>query len=435
MTRKSKMIITATLVVVLIAASLLLFWPKLVAYFSDPGKKIRDNYASNVYVLQNDFVYAITLDKGDKKGTILLVKNANNEFDAWQPGNASNRIYATAFMVDSPGIFITSAYAVAPWHNNYDKQFIVEMLKKNFGIAEENIQIKGYSTGMTIKGINDGNANQINCKPLGFNEQAGNEVGFIESSVNISNASFHPVKFLELLKGDAEKVYLLNATAANGAATFGINATKIIGLNKSSYHGYFEFAKVADELSEGAPVFNSDGKLLGVFSSYNEHSTGTNNINVTDIRSSTNLVTYFKQMKMRTMDESFTFIDDDTKPPSTIKEWKTLAALSNDSASDMKVVGHEEFWNSPVLELNNANLRLNIKINKLLKDNVYFGALKIKLIKKEQDGYSDKEEEFAIQYDKEGAYIENLWRVSGLYSIRAEGIDGYEFDIELQQED
>lgn len=421
-------------------AGAILGWPYLIKFFNSPEKKIVDRYSGNLYVLEHDYVYAVTLDMEDTKNTIFMVKGKHNQFDVWKPGENANRIYATAFMIDSSGVCITSGYAVTPWHNRADYNMLLEILKKEFDLQPYQINVKGYSLRIALKKYDqqESDTMEISYKPLGYTgKDADDLVGFIQRSGNDKTNSFQHIKFPEAINADKEKLYLLGSADLQTGKHFPLKAALIsLDKNKISDNRYFNFQETGKWLPEGAPVFNRKGELIGVYSAFNYKADSVNNILSGPIRKSTDLAVYIQQHAQIAPDESFIFLGNpDTKiePTPKIKEWETVMELK--APSSIPYDSHVSYgfngintWDTPDFKIDGKNTRLRITINKLVKSDEYATVLKVTIFEK------DTKETVTFIYDKEGSFVENLWQFEHLFKIWAEGMDGCEFKIELQEE-
>ena len=204
---------------------------------------------------------------------------------------------------------------------------------------------------------------------------------------------------------------------------------------------YFNFQENGKGLPEGAPVFNSKGELIGVYSAYNFKVDSINNILSSPIRKSTDLAVYIQRHAQIAPDESYIFLDSpDAKaePMPIIKKWETVIELKSPSSIPYDpnifygTTGVND-WYTPDVKINMKNTRLLININKLVKSEEYASVLKITILEKNDQG-EKKEETISFQYDHEGSFIENLWKFDGLFQILVEGMDGCKFKIELQGE-
>ncbi|HVK97006.1 MAG TPA: hypothetical protein VM368_04270 [Flavisolibacter sp.] len=430
--------------------------PYLMKYLSSPEKNIKSDYSGNLYLLEHDYVYAVTLEINDVKSTLLMVKDEQNQFDVWKPGQNANRIYATAFMIDSSGTCITSSYAVSPWYNKADRELLNSILKREFDLQDYQVSINGYSLGMKLEKY-DRSANdtiKLNYKPLGYtDEDADDFTNYIQHAGNDKMSSFKPVKFPEAINPDKEKLYLFGPIDQQASATFTKDVV-VTTLNKNEITNtrFFNFTETGKRLAEGAPVFNKEGELIGVYSYFNKVDS-TNTIISSPIRKSTLLADYILQQAQIPSSESFIFLENsgiEQGSAVTNKEWKTVMELKDDSqfgipagsapysnvgqsVGSTNVETNESDWHSPEIIIDNKNTRLLITIDKLVKAEEYTSVLKIIILEKDKKGYNEKEM-VSFQYDQEGTFVENIWRFGGIFKIQVNGMEGCKFKIELQEE-
>ena len=426
-------------------AGAILGWPYLMKLFSSTEKNISSKYGGNLYLLEHDYVYAVTLDIEGSKNTIFMVKGEHNQFDVWKPGQNANRIYATAFMIDSSGVCITSGYAVTPWYNMADYNILTGILEKEFDLQGYQIAIKGYSLRMVLKKYDQqvDDTMEVSYKPFGYTgKDADDLVGFIQKAGNDNISSFQQVKFPESINGDKEQLYLVGHADQQASTHIPLKAV-VTSLDKNAVTNtrYFNFREMGKWLPEGAPVFNRKGELIGVYSGYNYKVDSINNILSSPIRKSTDLAVYIQTHAQIDPDESFIFLDrSEAKldPTPIIKDWKTVIELKapSSNAYDSHVFygfAGVNAWDTPDFKIDMKNTRLRIKIDKLVKSEEYKSDLKITILEKNDRG-EKKEETGSFLYDQEGYFIENLWKFDGIFKIYVEGMDGCKFKIELQVE-
>lgn len=419
-------------------------WPHLAGLIRSPAASIRAAYADNLYLLEHDYVYAVTLNINGSKTGIYMIKKESGGFDLWEPGQTANRIHATAFMIDSSGVCATSGYAVAPWANAGDRRLIADALSEEFDLKEHEIDVQGYSTRIVLKKFS-GDTAEINYRPLGFTEPDSEQVGFLQRADKGIRLSFHTVRFQPAINMDKEKVYLLGSPELERKITVPLEI-RVLPLQKKplQYPDHFSFEETGEWLPEGSPVFNKSGELLGVYSFYNHTGDQHNNIMSTSIRNTADLAGYLQRLAHIPAAENFMFLDDSLPAPAK-KEWVTLLKAHNDnnaadsSANGIRLKGsvsittHEASWYSQAMKIDGSKTRLKIIVSRFVTDDEDPRLLTIRVLQaaSEQD---TPEEIFSVQYDSEGTYIENMWELDGFLTIQAEGMEGCLFNIEVQAE-
>lgn len=442
-----------------IGGALVLGWPYLKTFFSSDVNKTIHRYAGNLYVLQHDFVYAVTIETEDQKNTVYMVKGPQDQFDVWKPGLTTNRVYATAFMVDSSGDCITSGYAITPWFNKTDSVLLIGLLKKEFGLSDYWVSIKGVSLRLALKKYDQAqtDTSMVNYRPIGITGKEANDLsGFIIPASPVQGLKIRTVNFQEEINVDPEKLYAFSPKQQDGFGT-GPSMPEIILLEKYAVYNtaFYNFRNTAVLPVEGAPVFNSKGNLIGVYSAYNFKADSVNNVLSCPIRKSTELNLHIWANTRLPLDESFilfntaeTVITPDVAPAPAPHDWVTVRELSENSNFDTNTSGNpystefwnlgsvnvqtnEAWWHAPDIRISGQDARLLVKVKKLVKDNQYLTTLKVSIFEKNEKGESGKEI-VSFRYDQKGSFSENLWSFNGFYEIRVEAMDGSLFTVSLQ---
>ena len=430
-------------------------WPYLKRFFGSPEITIKYQYADNLYLMEHDFVYAVTLDIDGQKNTLMLKKNADNQFDIWKPGESGNRIYATAFMIDSSGTCITSEYAVSPWLNKTDYKLLSSLLMKEFSIQEYQITIKGYSLKIMLRKYGDSDTTtSISYKPFGYTgEDANEQVRYLQKMEKTQITTCNEVSFPEAINANTEKLYLFGAADQQSYTTIPTQALvtileKFVVTNTK----YFNFQQTGKWLPEGAPVFNKKGEFVGVYSDFDYTMAINPNILSSPIRKTTDLNQFVTQNSQITADESYFFLGQSEEKPTAVpveKKWITVGELKDNSNFDTNGTTpystnfwnlgstnestNESWWHAPDIKINKKNTRILVTIDKLVKSETYLSVLRITIFDKGKDG-SLRKNLITLEYDQEETYTESLWKLDGSYEIMVEGMDGCKFKVELQTE-
>jgi hypothetical protein len=236
------------------------------------SKKLRDRFSENLFLLQHDYAYKVTAETANGPTSIYLVKREGNVYDVWEPGNTGNRVYATALMMDSNGLCVTSRYAAEPWKNEIDISSIKKLIVTQTGINETDIEVTGRTIRMVIKPVSmigTGNTTEIECVRYTSKDQP-EETAFIGKP---ENGRVLPIKKLDLgsnypqYREKERSLYVLTVPAYDYSVSLPMKAeiTKVKAQGDDDYGTFF--SDPAMEILEGSPVFDSKLSLVGVYTS------------------------------------------------------------------------------------------------------------------------------------------------------------------------
>ncbi len=110
-------------------------------------------YASNVFLFKNYFVYSVKVKFDDSSvQKIEMVKSDKGIFDLYDPDSTPlNVCIANAIVVDSTGKCITSKYATEPWNNANEVSTLTNMLYKEMhDVPVVSIAVSGRSVYMSV---------------------------------------------------------------------------------------------------------------------------------------------------------------------------------------------------------------------------------------------------------------------------------------------
>lgn len=242
-------------------------------YINPLTKRLGNEIEKNLFLLQHDYAYMVTAQTIDGATSIYLVKNAGNEFDIWEPGNTGNRLYATALMLDSTGVCITSRYAAEPWRNNQDIASLKKMFSRETGIDEKDIEVTGRTIRMTMKPailVGKGNTTEIECVRYHNGSSQAPETAFIG---RLEDRGPLPFKRLDLganypqYREKSSELYALSIALQDYSA----NLPLLVEVKKITSGGDDHFGTLLEapgfRLAEGSPVYDRKMNLVGVYTS------------------------------------------------------------------------------------------------------------------------------------------------------------------------
>lgn len=243
-------------------------------------KAIQKKFADNICLLTHDYAYSVSFTADDGSvSTIYLVKNENNQFDVWEADtavNTSNRVYASAFIIDSNGTAITSKYATRPWQNEADEKALKELFATELNISAANIIVGGLTIRLTIqptkKTINN-SSSEIICEPLEWAFDQSTETRFIRPKENLSLLPFRNLEPGVTYVNNLEKgksLYLLGFEQQNFSLGYPLNISVKKLKAESRTDKEIIFSKNDNWFPEGAPVFDTDENLVGVYTQSNK---------------------------------------------------------------------------------------------------------------------------------------------------------------------
>jgi hypothetical protein len=243
-------------------------------------RAIEKKFADNICLLTHDYAYSVSFTADDGSvSTIYLVKNENNQFDVWEfdsAVNTANRVYASAFITDSNGTAITSKYAVRPWQNEQDVTALKELFSKELNISAANIIVDGLSIRLTIqpskKTMGNGSA-EIICEPVKWPFDEQTETRFIMPKDRLTLLPFRNLEPGVTYTNNLEKgkpLYLLGFEEQNFSLGYPLQVS--VKKLKTELRKDYEiiFSENTAWLPEGAPVFDADENLVGVYTQVNK---------------------------------------------------------------------------------------------------------------------------------------------------------------------
>ena len=243
-------------------------------------RAIEKKYADNICLLTHDYAYSVSFTADDGSvSTIYLVKKENNQFDVWEADsavNTANRIYASAFITDSNGTAITSKYATRPWQNEYDEKALKELFSKELNISPANIIVDGLSIRLSIqpsKKTMDNSSAEIICEPVkwAFDEQT--ETRFIMPKARLTLLPFRNLEPGVTYTNNLEKgkpLYSLGFEQQNFSLGYPLKVSVKKLKTEIRRDNEIIFFENAEWLPEGAPVFDADENLVGVYTQVNK---------------------------------------------------------------------------------------------------------------------------------------------------------------------
>ncbi len=270
--------------VVIIVCGILFFVLKPVVkeWLRITPRAIEKKYADNICLLTHDYAYSVsfTVDDGSVS-TIYLVKNEDNQFDVWEADsavNTANRIFAAAFITDSSGTAITSRYATQPWQNEQDITALKNLFSKELNISAANIIVDGLSIRLTIqpskKTMNNSSA-EIICEPLKWIYDEQTEARFIGPKDRLTLLPFRNlepgVTYVNNLE-EGKPLYLLGFAQQHFGLGYplDISVKQLKAELRIDIDNEIIFSENKAWLPEGAPVFDADENLVGVYTTVNK---------------------------------------------------------------------------------------------------------------------------------------------------------------------
>lgn len=263
-----------------VAATAIILLPQYIKdWMNNPEKKLVKDYLSHLFILQHDFVYKVTFPVNGKNTSLYLIKNSEEQFDAWDPGETTNRVTAATFMKDSSGTCITSRYAAEPWMNETDINFLKKLISKEGGINPDDILVSGMTVKLIITQAEQlaiGNKTEIECMPY---ESFANDdnICYIGRKNTSQPLPVKNIEFGQLYTNNLEagkKVYALcfpNIDLNAGIPFENIVTGLTLSASNNDYSSDIIFNSSASWIPEGAPVFDKDLNMVGVYSQVNFH--------------------------------------------------------------------------------------------------------------------------------------------------------------------
>lgn len=243
-------------------------------------RAIEKKYADNICLLTHDYAYSVSFTADDGSvSTIYLVKKENNQFDVWEADsavNTANRIYASAFITDSNGTAITSKYATRPWQNEYDEKALKELFSKELNISPANIIVDGLSIRLTIqpsKKTMDNSSAEIICEPVKWTFDEQTETRFIMPKDRLTLLPFRNLEPGVTYTNNLEKgkpLYSLGFEQQNFSLGYPLKVSVKKLKTEIRRDNEIIFFENAAWLPEGAPVFDADENLVGVYTQVNK---------------------------------------------------------------------------------------------------------------------------------------------------------------------
>ncbi|TRX03226.1 hypothetical protein [Flavobacterium gawalongense] len=273
-------VIAVGLVTVIVVGLLLYIFNPIIKERFLTESNIKKKYADNVCLLSHDFAYAVHFPAEDGSiNTIYLVKSENNEFDIWEADsivNTANRVYATAFIIDSIGHCITSKYATMPWQNERDQNALKELFSKELNILPNDITVDGLSIRMAIQHVMQMNGiktPEIICMPVKWTYDEYTETRFIIPRESNGSFPFRKLDLGETYLNNLEKgkpLYMLRFSKKDFSLGYPLDVS-VKKLKLDHYEDYkTTFSEVNEWLPEGAPIFDLDQNLVGVYTRVNK---------------------------------------------------------------------------------------------------------------------------------------------------------------------
>lgn len=278
MKNKSSLWLTGTIIVCAILFFVLK--PVVKEWLRITPKAIEKKYAENICLLTHDYAYSVSFTADDGSvSTIYLVKKENNQFDVWEVDtavNTANRIYASAFITDSNGTAITSKYATRPWQNEQDETALKELFSKELNISAANIHVDGLSIRLTIQPSKKtmGNSSaEIICEPVKWDFDDETETRFIMPKEHLSQLPFRNLDPGVTYTNNLEKgkpLYLLGFEQQNFSLGYPLQVSVKKLKTELRRDNEIIFSENVTWLPEGAPVFDADENLAGVYTQVNK---------------------------------------------------------------------------------------------------------------------------------------------------------------------
>jgi hypothetical protein len=233
-----------------------------------------------LYLLSHEFVYLVTADIFGQRISLTLVKEGDGHFTTWVPDSNINTIYATAFRVDAAGHFATSRYAVEPWNNTYDQTVLKAVFSKELGLPESQITVGGMTRKIFLRKAGEKGEGTIIpvadpllqytgwllWKDLSSAVRGNPSPDLIPAGSHPQGAGAINMKAGAGIQPD-QAVYLYGYQPHGLADT--LVQPAVLPLTVTTLSDGIARIRQTGSLPEGAPVFNSQGVFLGIYSAAN----------------------------------------------------------------------------------------------------------------------------------------------------------------------
>jgi len=230
--------------------------------------EIETRFSKNVVLVHHEFVFELEFDDLNE-GSLFFIRTEDGGFTQWQKGMQPNEITGCGLLVNNDGTCVTTRNLSHPWLTDWD----MINLKRELQIFRNppfNIRSGGHYKLFTVKlgyynygsKINDP-ASFNSCKVTG---SWGKEIEILSvqnsnNTVPVKTAFQHTYTVPDLKKDD--ELYIIGYPLQISKSE---NLYPLVTKNKIDSMRYDEFIFPVTSLFtlEGAPVFNKQGKVIGL---------------------------------------------------------------------------------------------------------------------------------------------------------------------------